>query len=357
MKHQRFYFTEALIALPLLVVIAASAVFFFRELPRLDREEDQRIESRYREIALDVRDGDLQEARELTLEGAQSRGRLGKKGTWGYEAIGEGRVRVWYRRPRAMLRRAIDLKEVPRHNVRLESILIAGSVLIVVLLLTNIGIRRFRRFLREREDFIAATAHDLKTPLAALRLQIGRNDEVARNIAARMARLVTNLTDFLKLGGVGVKPECKAFDVRNAFDEAYSLFRGELERTGKSLPIEGEEELIVMADETLVVQILWNLIANEIKYALPIAPVRVRFSRVGEFAEIAFIDEGDGLSARDMKRVFERYYRARNAMNSGKGGFGIGLSTAREMARAMGGDLKVAANHPKGCVFTLTLKI
>jgi signal transduction histidine kinase len=56
-----------------------------------------------------------------------------------------------------------------------------------------------------------------------------------------------------------------------------------------------------------------------------------------------------------MRRAFDRYYRAKTVLESGKGGFGIGLCTAREFARAMGGDLSVRANSPHGCVFTLSL--
>ena len=56
-----------------------------------------------------------------------------------------------------------------------------------------------------------------------------------------------------------------------------------------------------------------------------------------------------------MRRAFSRYYRAKTALESGKGGFGIGLCAAREFARAMGGDLTVRANEPRGCVFALEL--
>ena len=67
------------------------------------------------------------------------------------------------------------------------------------------------------------------------------------------------------------------------------------------------------------------------------------------------IDEGKGMTPYEMKRAFDRYYRAKTVLESGKGGFGIGLCNAREAARAMGGDLTVRANEPTGCVFTLTL--
>jgi signal transduction histidine kinase len=66
-------------------------------------------------------------------------------------------------------------------------------------------------------------------------------------------------------------------------------------------------------------------------------------------------DEGQGMTKRQMKKAFDRYYRSRTVLESGKGGFGIGLCTAREFARSMGGDLTVRANSPHGCVFTLSL--
>ena len=61
------------------------------------------------------------------------------------------------------------------------------------------------------------------------------------------------------------------------------------------------------------------------------------------------------MTPRQMRRAFDRYYRAKTVLESGKGGFGIGLCTSREFARAMGGDLSVRANSPHGCVFTLSL--
>ena len=81
----------------------------------------------------------------------------------------------------------------------------------------------------------------------------------------------------------------------------------------------------------------------------------VRFAQEGKFVKVEFVDEGQGMTPRQMKKAFDRYYRARTVLQSGKGGFGIGLCTAREFARAMGGDLTVRANAPHGCVFTLVL--
>ncbi len=105
----------------------------------------------------------------------------------------------------------------------------------------------------------------------------------------------------------------------------------------------------------MAVQILWNLLGNDLKYAAPFGRVSARFFRDGSFAVVELADEGKGMSRREMSRAFDRYYRAKTILECGKGGFGIGLCTAREFAEAMGGSLEVRANVPRGCVFTLRL--
>jgi signal transduction histidine kinase len=105
----------------------------------------------------------------------------------------------------------------------------------------------------------------------------------------------------------------------------------------------------------MVVQILWNLLGNDLKYAAPYGKVSVRFSRDADRVRVELADEGQGMTRGQMKRAFDRYYRSRTVLESGKGGFGIGLCTAREFAVSMGGSLTVRANVPKGCVFTLEL--
>jgi signal transduction histidine kinase len=191
-----------------------------------------------------------------------------------------------------------------------------------------------------------------------------------------MIRLVTNIKDFLRLGGKRPKPQREEVDLVKCYKEAYALFREDVRdlMDGSDLPVEMGTDpteplkngtfvgpvpnfpnFVAVGDETLVVQILWNLIGNDLKYALPFGPVRVRFYREGGFVCVELADEGQGMSKREMARAFDRYYRAKTVLESGKGGFGIGLCTAKEFAVAMGGTLSVGTNPPKGCVFTLEL--
>ena len=141
--------------------------------------------------------------------------------------------------------------------------------------------------------------------------------------------------------------------------EAYRLFAEDYRDLfdGKDVAIRADGVVEAKGDATLVMQILWNLFGNDLKYAAPYGAVSVNIRRGGSFALVEFVDDGQGMTRREMRRAFDRYYRAKTVMQSGKGGFGIGLCTSREFALSMGGDLAVRANKPSGCVFTLSLPL
>ena len=191
-------------------------------------------------------------------------------------------------------------------------------------------------------------------------MTIGRNDDEAKRLNERMLLVVGNIKDFLKLGGKRKPPELKPVDLLALCKEAYRLFAADYEDSdGGAVEFDCSrvqaDTVEALADETMTLQILWNLFGNDLKYAAPYGKVTVRFANEDGFVRVEFADEGQGMTPRQMKRAFDRYYRAKTVLESGKGGFGIGLCTAREFARAMGGDLTVRASVPRGCVFALFL--
>ena len=293
---------------------------------------------------------------------------------WGWRAFDGGRL-VWARGVGDKDGETVYVRwtNIEERDYAFMFYLFGPLFLLVLVGITFLGAKFFVDYVRSRDDFLAATAHDLTTPLVGMRYSIGRNDEEAKVLNERMIRLVTNIKDFLRLGGKRPKPQRDEVDLVKCYKEAYALFREDIRDVtdGSDLPVEMGTDpteplkngtfagpvpnFVAVGDETLVVQILWNLIGNDLKYALPYGPVRVRFFRKGGFVCVEFVDEGQGMSKREMARAFDRYYRAKTVLESGKGGFGIGLCTAREFARSMGGDLSVRANSPHGCVFTLSL--
>jgi len=187
-------------------------------------------------------------------------------------------------------------------------------------------------------------------------MMIGKNDAEAKRLNERMLLIVANLRDFLRLGGRRKQPELVPVDVAEICRAAYQLFRDDyLDLLDEDIPIVAESTHMAIADPIMLTQIFWNLFGNDLKYAAPYGKVSVSIKERDGRIVIEFADEGQGMSSYQMRHAFDRYYRARTAMESGKGGFGIGLCTSREFARQMGGDLSVRANSPSGCVFTLSL--
>ena len=213
---------------------------------------------------------------------------------------------------------------------------------------------------RERAESLGYTVVDPPSIIATHLTEIIRQHISELLTRQDVQNIVNNIKDFLRLGGRRRDPQPARVDLVALCREAYGLFAADYEDAASG-PVAFDVSrlrgaaLEVFADETMTLQILWNLFGNDLKYAAPYGPVAVRFGRVADRAVLAFVDEGQGMTETQRRRAFDRYYRAKTVLQTGKGGFGIGLCTAREFARAMGGDLVVAANMPRGCVFTLTL--
>ena len=380
--NPRFWLNVAAICLPTVVVLFLAVGFTVVEIPRIVGAERDRVASEVESAARDL----LENPVEAGFVWRRGRGIVEgdasfaadfppdrpwkdwvtssspkKREKWGFVDRPDGMV-VWVRDTR----KGMDdetvygrLTGIREHDYGTVVRAFVSVSLIVLVCITAFAVKYFVDYVRSRDDFMAATAHDLTTPLVGMRMTIGRRDDEAKILNERMIRLVANIKDFMRLGGRRKDPELKPCDIAKCYDEAYSLFRDDY----RAILGDDVEKSIngqippVMADETLLVQILWNILGNDLKYAAPYGNVSAAFRTEGGFVHVDFVDEGKGMTKKAMDRAFDRYYRAMTVLESGKGGFGIGLCTAREFARSMDGDLSVRANSPHGCVFTLSLPV
>ena len=372
-----------LLCLPTFVALVMGAYFFVTDYPEIKREENNRYSAELESFAerLESSDklefvwqrgagvvrGDKSWENEFPPDGTWKSWKpvdgTKKKEMWGWRDTPQGRL-VWRRstgKDDSLVFAAIA--DIEKSGVS-DTILVLGIFVVFGLIFTTfVGVKFFVDYIRTRDDFMAATAHDLTTPLVAMRYMIGKNDAEALTLCERMMRLVANIKDFLRLGGRRPKAKSEKFDLVKAYEEAYSLFREDYRDAfdGSDVPfrrgegVASEGPVFVKGDETMAVQIIWNLLGNDLKYAAPYGKVEVVVRAKDGIVEIAFADEGQGMTPAEMRKAFDRYYRAKTVLVSGKGGFGIGLPTAKEFAEAMGGGLSVRANNPRGCVFTLTL--
>ena len=208
--------------------------------------------------------------------------------------------------------------------------------------------------LRQPITRIIANAETIRTRLAG-----PLADEYA-NYAADIAEaarhllgLVEDLADLDAIEAPGVAPRPDAIDLADAARRAAGILGVRASERGITVEVPGEGEAIAAVGEwRRVLQVLLNLLGNALRYSPEGSRVRLTVARVGERAVVTVADEGAGLTSQQQAKVFDKFERLGR---SGDGGSGLGLYISHRLARAMGGDLKVASAPGEGARFTLEL--
>jgi signal transduction histidine kinase len=252
--------------------------------------------------------------------------------------------------------------------------------MISVLLLTLIAgvhvtvwnTKRAVRAARRRSEFVSRVSHELRTPLTSIRMfgelllmgRIADHEEQRRcwqvicRESARLSRLIDNVLNFAKIER-GVKHyEFEHEDMGALVSGVVEAFTYDDQEKGFHIRTEIQEHLPeIRADSDAISQVLFNLISNAIKYSDKETTVDVRvFHRDGQVVT-EVIDRGIGIEKRELRRIFEDFYRVEETKNSERGGTGLGLTLARHIARAHGGDILVESQKGKGSTFALVLPV
>ncbi len=219
-----------------------------------------------------------------------------------------------------------------------------------------------------RSRFAAAAAHELRTPLAGLRMYSemlaeglgdpARARDYARRLAdesARLGRVVANMLGFTRIerGNFSVQPE--SGDLAEAVRGTIETSRPSLEALGASLAVDlPREPLTARFDRDAVAQILQNLLDNAEKYGRGGADrtITVRLAQADGKAVLTVADRGPGIPPDDRRRLFTPFRRG--ADPDAPAGLGLGLAITRSLARAQGGDVTHADNPGGGSAFIVT---
>jgi len=220
----------------------------------------------------------------------------------------------------------------------------------------------------ERERFVSTVAHELRTPLTGLSGYLdlildGRVGDAAvereflergRTIVGSMAGLVGDLLELSRIESGSLQLETSAFSIAEVMSTVASgLLPIALDR-GVDLRSDPPPRLhAATGDRRRVEQILTNLAANALKFGSDGGRVELAGRSEGAVAIIAVRDDGAGIEPDDRSRIFERFYRLTD--HERVTGTGLGLPIARELARAMGGDLDVASLPEVGSSFVLVM--
>lgn len=258
---------------------------------------------------------------------------------------------------------------VRAHAIRLLSL---GALMLALLVCTLStggimlvqGLRRERHDARRKADFIDNVSHELKTPLAGIRLNAellaeGRIADEARRRSAinaiitesdRLSNMVTELLDFSRLEKGTWHYKIETFDLAAfATQDSERQAVAAISRGRARITVKGEGTP-VMADKGAIRQIGVNLVTNALKYSTGGIEIEVAGP------EIRYMDRGPGIPRESEDRIFERFYRVDNSLAQATSGSGLGLPIARSLARGMGGDIVYSPRPGGGSVFTLKLK-
>jgi len=239
-------------------------------------------------------------------------------------------------------------------------------------------VRRQVRLAQQKTDFVSNVSHELKTPLTSIRMfaellaekrvpDEERQSTYLRIIAAeasRLTRLINNVLDFARLErgapGSELPGEQRDCDLVDAVRDVVETCGPHLEAAGISFRSEIEAETLpIRGDRDALAQIILNLISNAEKYGGNDVLVRVRRQETaaGALGCVDVLDRGAGIPARQVKTIFEPFHRLDDSLSSGLPGSGLGLTLARRMARAHGGDVTYSARAGGGSCFTLSIPL
>lgn len=274
--------------------------------------------------------------------------------------------------------RTIEIYGPPRRTLTIRSSVIDDGrrPLGVIAVIEDVSERR--RLEDIRRDFIANVSHELKTPIGALgllaeTLQFERDPSVAARLAERITseafrvnRIIEDLLDLSRIEGEG-SPTREPMPVSLVVADAIERIRTSADLHHVTMNfVEPSANYVIVGDRRQLISAVHALLENAVVYSPPGGEVTITIDR-GEMAsledpdvtcpvvKIAIADQGVGIPAKDLERIFERFYRVDPGRARETGGTGLGLSIVRHVAQNHGGMVVVESREGEGSTFTLEL--
>lgn len=241
-----------------------------------------------------------------------------------------------------------------------------GEILGAVVLVDDIS--EHQRLDKMRRDFVANVSHELRTPVGAMSLLAetlsGETDpDVIETFldriqveAGRLGRLIDDLLDLSRIEGGG-EGQPVPVPLGSIVEECVAIVRSAADDKGISLTVEVPDSVEVLGDPGQLASAITNLFTNAIKYSNEGDSISGRIVTHGTEVAIVVEDTGIGIPARDLNRVFERFYRVDRGRASRTGGTGLGLSIVRNVAVNHGGRVEVTSQEGVGSTFSMILPI
>lgn len=229
---------------------------------------------------------------------------------------------------------------------------------------------REARVAKLQTDFVNKVSHDLRTPLTSIRmfvetLQLGRLPDAARQQEAleivaeeteRLSLLINRLLDWARMESGRRRYQLERQPVEPIVDAALLALEAQLLHEPAEVIRDVAPGLPrVLADRSALVEALVNLLSNAHKYTGTVKRITVSARASGPTVLIGVTDNGPGIPRPEQKRIFRKFYRARDPLERSIEGSGLGLSMVKHIVEGHGGKITVTSELGKGATFTIAL--
>jgi two-component system phosphate regulon sensor histidine kinase PhoR len=233
-------------------------------------------------------------------------------------------------------------------------------------------VTQLQRVEEMRREFVANVSHELRTPLSIFRgyLETLLDDphqppgellrilEIMERHSDRLNALVEDVLSLARLESPGAELDLSEISLSDFLQEILRDWEKWLEAKQLKLRLEAPPDLPKLeADESRLQEVIYNLLDNAVKYSQAGGVITLRAAVEGARARISVTDEGIGISASDLPRIFERFYRADKGRSRELGGTGLGLSIVKHIAQLHGGTVAAESEPGQGTTISVFLPV
>jgi signal transduction histidine kinase len=244
------------------------------------------------------------------------------------------------------------------------------SILILGIILTLRATSREMKLAEAKSTFVSNVSHELKTPLALIRLfaetlELGRvksaekaheYHRIINSESRRLTQLINNILDFSKIEAGRKEYQFVESDVAEVVEDVLKSYDYQITSAGFELTTDIAADLPPVAiDRDAISQALLNLVNNAVKYSDDVKKISVRMRRRDGFVAIEVADHGIGIPRAEQEKIFEKFYRVSTGLVHDTKGSGLGLALVKHIVEAHKGNIQLESAPGRGSRFTMLI--
>ena len=272
----------------------------------------------------------------------------------------------------AILINTSQLEQISQNHEQLIVVVMASFWILSILAslyLARVSVKPLLESMQKQKSFVENASHELRTPLAVLQNRLETlfrkpeatimesSESIASSLeeVRNMKFLTTNLLNLARRDD-GIKPEFGEVEP-DFFNTTFTNYEMIASENNRVFRFQNRVHRTIITDKLLLKQLMTILFDNAVKYTEEEGDIYFEISTKERSLYLTVADNGIGISAADKKKIFDRFYRVDKARTRQKGGFGLGLSLAKQIVDALKGSISVKDNKPNGTIFEVKIAI